>query len=57
MERFAATLNQFTENTQFIVITHNQTTMEAANVLLGVTMQDPGISMLVPAQLPTGTLP
>jgi len=53
VERFAETLRDFTDNTQFIVITHNQTTMESANVLLGVTMQDPGISMLVPAQLPS----
>jgi len=57
VERFASTLLQFTDKTQFIVITHNPTTMEAANVLLGVTMQDPGISMLVPAQLPSGVLP
>jgi chromosome segregation protein len=51
VERFAAMLQEFSLNTQFIVITHNPTTIEAAPVWLGVTMQEPGISTLVPARL------
>ncbi len=52
VERFAEALKQFTANTQFIVITHNPTTIEAAPVWLGVTMQEPGVSTLVPARMP-----
>ncbi|RYG87561.1 hypothetical protein EON77_01940, partial [bacterium] len=51
VERFATSLQDFTDNTQFIVITHNPTTIMEAPVLLGVTMQD-GVSMLLPARLP-----
>ena len=52
VERFAALLQEFTKSTQFIVITHNPTTIESAPVWLGVTMQEPGVSTLVPARLP-----
>jgi chromosome segregation protein len=52
VERFAETLHDFTATTQFIVITHNESTIKAANVLLGVTMQEPGVSTLVPYRLP-----
>lgn len=51
VERFASALHDFTDKTQFIVITHNMTTMERCPTLLGVTMQD-GVSMLLPARLP-----
>jgi len=54
VERFATTLQEFTTTTQFIVITHNPTTIEFAPVWLGVTMQEPGVSTLVPAHLPGG---
>ncbi len=56
VERFAALLHDFTQNTQFIVITHNPTTIESAPVWLGVTMQEPGVSTLVPARLPATAL-
>ena len=36
-----------TENTQFIVITHRRGTMEAADVLYGVTMQEDGVSKIL----------
>lgn len=52
VERFAEALDRLTDKTQFIVITHNPTTIESANVWLGVTMQEPGISTLVPARSP-----
>ena len=38
-------------DTQFIVITHNRTTMEVADILYGVTMQTPGVSSVVSVQL------
>ncbi len=49
--RFAALVKQFAEDSQFIVITHNRATMEAADVLYGVTMSEPGISSVVSAEL------
>jgi chromosome segregation protein len=55
VERFGDVLQEFTDRTQFIVITHNPTTIERAPVWLGVTMQEPGVSTLVPARLPTTT--
>ena len=45
--RFASYLRRLTENTQFILITHRRGTMEEADVLYGVTMQDEGISKLL----------
>lgn len=45
--RFAAKIAEMSERTQFIVITHNKRTMEAARALYGVTMQDAGVSKIV----------
>ncbi len=45
--RFITMLQQFKVSTQFIVITHNPRTMEAADWLYGVTMEEPGISSIV----------
>ncbi len=45
--RYADYLSNFTDDTQFIVITHRKGTMEAADILYGVTMQEQGISKLV----------
>ncbi|HEY2847858.1 MAG TPA: hypothetical protein VGI80_08570, partial [Pyrinomonadaceae bacterium] len=45
--RFAAKIADMSERTQFIVITHNKRTMEAAKALYGVTMQEPGVSKIV----------
>ena len=47
IDRFNLILKQFSKDTQFIVVTHNKRTMEAANTLYGVTMQEEGISKLV----------
>ncbi|MBS2968954.1 chromosome segregation protein SMC [Metabacillus sp. KIGAM252] len=49
--RFAQYLKQFSEQTQFIVITHRKGTMEECDVLYGVTMQESGISKLVSVRL------
>ena len=47
VDRFAAYLRNLTTDTQFILITHRRGTMEEADVLYGVTMQDEGISKLL----------
>ena len=49
--RFAKYLHHLTKNTQFIVITHRRGTMESADRLFGVTMQEKGISTLVSVDL------
>jgi chromosome segregation protein len=45
--RFSRLVKAMSDRVQFIFITHNKVTMEAANQLLGVTMQEPGVSRLV----------
>ena len=47
VERFAKYLHNLSRNTQFIVITHRRGTMEASDVLYGVTMQEQGVSKLL----------
>lgn len=47
IDRFTKIIKDFSSDTQFIVVTHNKRTMEAANTLYGVTMQEEGISKLV----------
>ena len=49
--RFAQYLRRVSDKTQFIVITHRRGTMEAANVLYGVTMQEDGVSKLLKLDL------
>ena len=45
--RFLKLIARFADNTQFIIITHNKITMEAADNLYGVTMSSPGVSQIV----------
>jgi chromosome segregation protein len=45
--RFTRLIGDMSEQTQFIVVTHNRKTMETGSVLYGVTMQEPGVSKLV----------
>ena len=49
--RYAEFLKEFSKNTQFIVITHRKGTMEASDVLYGVTMEEKGISKVVSVDL------
>ncbi len=49
--RFLRVLRELTTQTQFLVITHNRKTMEAADILYGVTMEEPGLSKLVSVNL------
>jgi chromosome segregation protein len=47
VSRFARMLREYAEQTQFIVVTHNKLSMEASDLLYGVTMEEPGVSKLV----------
>ena len=49
--RYSEYLRKFSEQTQFIVITHRKGTMEGADVLYGITMQESGVSKLVSVKL------
>jgi chromosome segregation protein len=49
--RFTAMLQRFAKDTQFLVITHNARTIEVADYIYGVTMQEPGVSTLVSLDL------
>jgi chromosome segregation protein len=49
--RFLEMLREMQENTQFILITHNRKTMEIADRLYGVTMEEPGVSKLISVRL------
>jgi chromosome segregation protein len=49
--RFTTLLDEFKRNTQFVVITHNPRTMQAADAVYGVTMQEPGVSTIVGVRL------
>ncbi|HMO32367.1 MAG TPA: chromosome segregation protein SMC [Lacibacter sp.] len=46
--KFTNMIRQFSENSQFIIVTHNKMTMSAVDVIYGVTMQEAGVSKLVP---------
>ncbi len=55
IERLTRLLKEMSSQTQFIVITHAKRTMESAQALYGVTMQEPGISKLVSVKFQNGT--
>jgi chromosome segregation protein len=46
--KFTQMIKKFSENSQFIIVTHNKMTMGTVDVIYGVTMQEPGVSKLVP---------
>ena len=50
-DKFIAILRDFSENTQFIVITHNKRTMEGSDVLYGITMAEEGVSTITSVSL------
>lgn len=54
VDRFADYLREFADITQFVVITHRKGTMEAADVLYGMTMDDSGVSKMVSMKLSDG---
>ena len=49
--RFARMLSDYAGKTQFIVVTHNKLSMESADLLYGVTMEEPGVSRVVSIQM------
>ncbi|HMZ46077.1 MAG TPA: chromosome segregation protein SMC [Chitinophagaceae bacterium] len=46
--KFTQMIKKFSDNSQFIIVTHNKQTMGSVDVIYGVTMQEPGVSKLVP---------
>jgi chromosome segregation protein len=46
--KFNGAIKQFSKDSQFIMVTHNKSTMAAVDVIYGVTMQEPGVSRVVP---------
>ncbi len=52
VERYVEVLKSFRESTQFLVITHNPVTIEAAPIWFGVTMQEPGCTTVIPCKVP-----
>jgi len=48
VSKFTNMIRQFSQNSQFIIVTHNKMTMSTVDVIYGVTMQEPGVSKLVP---------
>lgn len=51
VNRFTRMLREYSGSTQFILITHNKLSMDSANLLYGVTMQEPGVSRVVSLEL------
>ena len=51
VRRLIALVREFTDRSQFLVVTHAKTTMEAADLLYGVTMEEPGVSRKVAVRL------
>ncbi len=51
MGRFARLISEMSDTTQFVVITHSKRTMEQADIMYGVTMQEPGVSKIVSVSL------
>ncbi len=51
IRRFANVIRTFSENTQFIIVTHNKSTMALADALYGVTMAEKGVSQIVSVKL------
>lgn len=48
VQKFTQMIRKFSKESQFIIVTHNKMTMASVDVIYGVTMQEPGVSKLVP---------
>jgi chromosome segregation protein len=51
IDKFNNIVREFSEQSQFIIVTHNKRTMSATNVMYGVTMEKPGISQMLPVDI------
>jgi chromosome segregation protein len=51
INRFIELVKEFSKTSQFVIITHNKSTMEASNTLYGITMETPGVSKVVSVRL------
>ena len=51
VERFVTLLKEMSQTAQFIVITHNKRTMEAADILYGITMEEEGVSKVISVRM------
>jgi len=51
IDKFTKIINKFSDNSQFIIITHNKRTMASANILYGITMVEAGVTQVVPVDL------
>ena len=51
IDKFLDLIRRFSDNTQFLIVTHNKRTMESADVLYGITMQEEGVSKIVSVKL------
>lgn len=51
VERYVNLIKEFAKTTQFIVVTHNKRTMEAARMLYGITMEESGVSKVMSVNL------
>ena len=51
VERLCTLMREMSANTQFLLITHNRRTMAHADVLYGVTMEEPGVSRIVSVRM------
>ena len=48
IQKFTQIINQFSKDSQFIIVTHNKQTMAAVDAIYGVTMPEQGVSKVVP---------
>jgi chromosome segregation protein len=51
LDRFNDIVREMSEHSQFVIVTHNKKTMQAANVLYGITMAEPGVSKVVSVRM------
>jgi chromosome segregation protein len=51
VERFVALLREMSQQSQFIAVTHNKRTMESADILYGITMEEEGVSKVMSVRM------
>ena len=54
IDRFVLVLREFSQSSQFIIVTHSKRTMSVADVLYGITMQESGVSKRVSVKFESG---